>query len=768
MARKRSGSAVGNLLIGVLALGAWVISEYGVMFLILGALGLGAWIFYWLQSNRSEPIEPASIGDARDSRGLAQRESGRKARVLPRLRGDDAWVPSTKVAEVQGRRIGGLVYVGRGLAAAGGGIEPALINPSLPVSGGPADVSLRQTNYWPDYAEISPDARNAYLRWLAAGRDDPSADIGYVFLYFYGLERRALLDAESSEAAKAELPAIEGEVSRLLEIYGRSGSVRRYLGSFLDLLRTRLAPPRLFAGPPPPLRGDDLTFLHRLGLAQCADAGEPLPADWAYLWYVADPSTRLRSAAKRCPREFEALFKERYAQKYGSGMTLPKNRTRLQLDYTPASRGFGHGERFQVGLELPDVTVLTSPVKKLQAIAEDCYDTLAAYSRTVGSDGAKAGSLEALAELPISLWPEIQVRSVKAIRETVAAARNPVPFPMATVLSWLPFSGDLTRPTARALSRALGQAGLGVEPDIGMGSGLPALDSTVYVFPIDGDAMSKRSSRYSAAALTMRLAVAVAAADGETTDKERSLLARQLEDWLHLDEGERQRLHALLRHLSDEAPKLTGLKKSIAVLDAKARDAMGDFLIRVAQSDTDVTAPEIKMLEKIFSMLGLEVGTVYARLHLAATEPITVREGSAIPGRTIPPKPLSQRPSITLDPARVAALQADSERVSAILGSIFDVPVEPPEPIVVDREETPQAPGLMGLDPAHAAFLQALLARPQWTRADLEELAADREMMIDGTLERINEASFDRYEKPILEGEDVVELNQEVVRELLQ
>jgi hypothetical protein len=96
------------------------------------------------------------------------------------------------------------------------------------------------------------------------------------------------------------------------------------------------------------------------------------------------------------------------------------------------------------------------------------------------------------------------------------------------------------------------------------------------------------------------------------------------------------------------------------------------------------------------------------------------------------------------------------------------VPVEPPEPIVVDREETLQAPGLMGLDPAHSAFLRALLARPQWTRADLEELAEDREMMIDGTLERINEASFDLYEEPILEGEDVVELNQEVVRELVQ
>ena len=40
--------------------------------------------------------------------------------------------------------------------------------------------------------------------------------------------------------------------------------------------------------------------------------------------------------------------------------------------------------------------------------------------------------------------------------------------------------------------------------------------------------------------------------------------------------------------------------------------------------------------------------------------------------------------------------------------------------------------------------------------------------MLDGVLEHINEASFDKYEQPLLEGEDVMEVNPEVVRELLQ
>ena len=48
--------------------------------------------------------------------------------------------------------------------------------------------------YWPSYSEISSAARTAYVDWLASGRR-PGAHIGYVFLFFYGIERRVLVDA---------------------------------------------------------------------------------------------------------------------------------------------------------------------------------------------------------------------------------------------------------------------------------------------------------------------------------------------------------------------------------------------------------------------------------------------------------------------------------------------------------------------------------------------------------------------------------------------
>ena len=70
----------------------------------------------------------------------------------------------------------------------------SLIDPTLSVSprGDPDGTTL---GYWPSYATLDPRARRTYLEWLVAGRPG-GAPIGYVFLYFYGLERRLIVDCK--------------------------------------------------------------------------------------------------------------------------------------------------------------------------------------------------------------------------------------------------------------------------------------------------------------------------------------------------------------------------------------------------------------------------------------------------------------------------------------------------------------------------------------------------------------------------------------------
>ncbi|MFX4994044.1 tellurite resistance TerB C-terminal domain-containing protein, partial [Acinetobacter baumannii] len=69
-----------------------------------------------------------------------------------------------------------------------------------------------------------------------------------------------------------------------------------------------------------------------------------------------------------------------------------------------------------------------------------------------------------------------------------------------------------------------------------------------------------------------------------------------------------------------------------------------------------------------------------------------------------------------LDPARIAALQKDTEAVSALLSGIFKEENQP-EPVLVETEPEDDAeapsPGLLGLDEAHSALARLLLSRPE-------------------------------------------------------
>jgi tellurite resistance protein len=715
---------------------------------------------------------------------------------IPAGHGDPVWIPERESASLGDWRLGSLLYFGIGLRAVGSEeIEPALIDPRLPVARGVTECSTRRLPYWSSYSEVTPEARAAYLHWLRTGRKDPTADIGYVFLFFYGLERRALHDVRSSAKAVAEVPVILDEVTRLLGIYGEQRSFRGYAIAFLDFLAAQRLPARSYAAPPVD-RGSELSFLHRLALGQCAADGKPMPASWALLWVTHDRSVSLGTAARRCPREFGQMFELLYRDKYGNGLVLPRNRTLLRLDYRPASASFrGTTQGLSIETGLPDVSVLSSPVKKLAEVAELASEKVARYSRIVGKMPTAAGSFEALVELPIALWPPEYRKQLESVRDVVARAKRPAAVPFEKFRSWVPEFSELTRGKLRALYVALSGVGLGMEPDVRFGGSVPALDSRVVLFADDPETSSEEASpRYLAASLTLHLAAAVAGADGETSEAEKTLLMQQMEEWLSLTESERRRLHAHLRLLLVEPPKLTGLKKRIEGLDTAAREAVADFLSVVAQADDRVTPEEIRQLQKIFRLLGLNPEAVYSKVHAAATEPVSVVEGDedspeTRPRFAIPPAPVAAPSSsgtakngtrgVVLDAAKVAALQRDSERVASILAAVFEAPAEEnalrteladarsAASTQDEKEESSSANLLLGLDGVHSGLLETLLTRTQWARGELEELAEDRELMLDGALERLNEACFERFDMALFEDGDPMVLSAEAVREVL-
>ena len=699
-------------------------------------------------------------------------------RQLPATKSaEQTWVPWDRTVELGGMNLGGGFYFGSGLETISTGeVEPALIDEALPLDLTIRDCTIRRLDYWPSYTLASPQARTSYLRWLSTGRCDPAADPGYVFLYFYGLERRALADGNSSSAARSDIPVIVREVERLLGIYSHSGSFRSYASSFLAFVAAQHNTDRLYKQAAPLKSGEQELSLHcRLALAQAARDGAALNADWAFVWFLGSPDCILRTAARRCPTEFAILFASEYRDKFGAGMRVNPNKTRLKVEHRAASRTFLNQNSFRVELDLPDISILSAPVKRLQEVADRACDQLDRYSRALGKDPHLAGTFDAVVELPVCAWPEVYRAAVDDLGRTLAACSGVVVMPFEKLCErfngWTPRS----KQKLERFAEAIGAAGLGIEPDARLGSGLPSSDEPVVVFA-EKTPLTAVSAPYQAAALVLQLGAAVANADGVVTADERAALASRVASWPGLSVAERRRLHARVEVFVLESPKLSGLKKRLACFQLAERQAIGDFLASIAAADSHIDHSEIKVLEKIYGLLDLDVGGLYSKAHAAA----------ALASSTPPPTEANQpttspatagRPQsnhgINLDLAKVKALQADTDRVSGILGAIFATDEEQPAPDLSDMLaqtetslEPAPAPILPGLDGAHSAFARALMTRSFWARSELLELSTERGVLLDGALERINEAALDHLALLFCEGEDPIEISQDVVKEL--
>jgi TerB N-terminal domain len=308
-------------------------------------------------AGRRKAAEPFAAGTPKDNPVAADRSSadlsitvrvrsaGPARRLTPTKRSgqgvQSVWIGAGQTTVVKSVSIpGGMLYVGSTLAAPDGSTEPAQIDPTLEVDSHAADPQEHLFGYWPRYDEISPTARRAYLTWLAGGRQDPGADVGYVFLFFYGLERRVLVDGRTDAAATSEVPAILAEVERLRGIYNNR-SFQSYSRSFLEYVATSGAFEKAsYLKPPPPATASrGMPLLLRAGLGQCAVDGKPVPAAWALSWARSDPNVSMPRAATRCQGQFDGQFKRIYAERFADGLQLGVNRTKLKVSYRAASAG---------------------------------------------------------------------------------------------------------------------------------------------------------------------------------------------------------------------------------------------------------------------------------------------------------------------------------------------------------------------------------------------------------------------------------------------
>ena len=625
--------------------------------------------------------------------------------------------------------------------------------------------------YWPTYRGSTPEQRKRYLDWLTSGRCRPDVSVSYPFIYFYGLERRALIDRRDHEA-------ILREVLRLLPIYQASRSFQRYGSAFIwtviatlpeplpaDLLQKTIASTSYW-------NEDNLSVL--LGHYHANSC--PLPPEVAYIAAEHDPRTPRSVVVRRHPDRFRELFVRRCSEKFGGGMMLRAAKNTKRFCYSPASATLGHeySGSYSAPISLPNTLGLSSQFKPLIEIWSSAIDDLKLFDRAHRKSSDKQMTAAMYESLPVELrgedHPHFEMWYAVINRNVDDAGWSLVPVGELAAVRGIAERSRLTKSQSEELVRAADSMELAIEPDCRLTGQTYRWNELISVFPRE-ESLDLQDSSYHAASILLRLGMTIAAADGAVDASEINAVTSHLEERFHLTQQSSIRLEHLSQVLTRCPSDDTRIAKQIQHLPLSDREVIGAFLVAVAAADEIVTSEEVKALRKTFRNLGLDAST----LNGLASGRVAV-DGAAD----------SDTDQLVLDPDRIRQILAETDRVAKLLKTVMisdevSDEAQPPH-IVVPPSNSPTSglgPSLPsqfetsiatkavlaksgisiaetmmeGLHSRYHAFLQTLISRSQWTAAEFESIARQNRLMPQGAIDSVNEWSNDRFGDFLIESD---------------
>lgn len=698
---------------------------------------------------------------------------------------DYKWIPPGESVTIANLQIpGGMIYCGKHLKSISDHymIEPSFINASLPIDLENPDSEGNNLNYWPSYSSIPQSNRAAYLLWLAGGRVDTNINIGYVFIFFYGLERRLLNDTKTSNVSHDEIQAIYDELRIMRQIYGPlSSSFNHYVNGLIEVVELGNTKGKFYDLAVPLGKFTyELSPIIKLALGQLALEGKPLTAKWIFQYVLHHPDINLRTPAKRCPGEFKKLFEIWYAKKFKDGIIIKPNKTKVKLNYHCGNAGLS-GLNYNKIWDIPDVSILKSLLNKILPIVEVCQNDLDRYSRWLGQHPGEEDSIIAFSLLPDELASVMTNKKVETFRgwlnNSMDGAEDALINNKELIDRWQTKNDDrMLKSETLSFISFLEKMKYGIEPDVRFGGTSIKAPGKSVIFKLHGQPVSDVGTEYLGEALLIHIAAVIAKADGKIEESERSLLLGFINKSSALVPEEKHRMKALLTwHLNTDI-STKGLKKQLEPLEREQKLLLAEYIVSVAGADGYISPEEVKMLTKLYNFLGFEAKDLYSHIHLFeadktgdSEEPVMVRASeNSRNGYSIPaPEPVMGKQGIDLDMGKIKNIQEETKVVVDILGKIFTE--EEPQEEIVEQEPVADdtTESLQGLDANHTAVLLTFEAQKVWAREEFEKLTSKYDLLPDGALETLNERSLEVCDENLCEGDDPIIINQEVYEELM-
>lgn len=608
------------------------------------------------------------------------------------------------------------------------GIDPNLV---VDTSGGDRSRGLDALTGKAGYASLNPRQRAEYLSWIASNAC-LRTDTAFYLIYLTGLEARIFGEMEGSAPAFEEAACVINRMRGLLE-HAPAGEIRLHIQRMLQTVTV------LWSGSIPPAHSQTLpgsagkspsTKRHldfplailETGwrVAARATLGVPLAGRFGKL--IAADLLRTQSVPLPPVSEahFDAEFRPAFTRDYPNGLLLPSLGTPLCLQYQSQLPGLS-GSYPIAGTLAPDPD--SAGYRDLIDRAGRALRAAALFRSAQAHVPPEATCLFK----PIIRWPEKARQMSEQWRDTLAVYGHTL-VDLARVADTLSIPTSVIFPAATLIASRL-------EILFGGHAFVPRL-------------FNQRTHQ--------RLILLCPAPLQTSTSAEWGLFVMGSLLWLcgppTLEQ--REALRGCLRAWGPSHGLQCDSRAIPVLVDLLCHKPLAGVYNRRSMREANLSALEIADLA--FRILGAR-GIGPKTLHALTNVFDTLRVPRDTLYRWLNGDRASPSAEVTLDPKRIAVVQADTRRAARLLETIFtDAPAPDPEHVV-------ERAALSQHNAWFAGIRDRLVEKPQWSRSEVEALCEAARVPVEGALEAINDCAWDEIDAPFSEGEDPLILTAEAL-----
>jgi len=578
----------------------------------------------------------------------------------------------------------------------------------------PGNINSTPLPYSPHYSLITPAQRWKYLSWMAGGRNEDLDEIGYAFIFFYGLERRALVENQDYDA-------ISKEVKRLLTRYPSSNSFNFYLnqllaystGSHLDAMSDSDIR-ELFPS------FDNLTdYTTKVILSWHWTNKLSVPWDLCYSLAKTSVGFTRTNIVKKSPALIKQLFRIKFLNNFPTGIPFLPEYEQFHLNYRPASPSLMMYTGYSQGSNIIEPLTATIPhlnspsYKLLKKIWDNCIEDLKPAINKLNKTDGKI-TTEVYGALPDALKNEISHPEQESWRTFISTKQ---PIGSSIILQVSDISQQigiekreiLTATQSKTLTSTIEDFGWTIVPDQTISGTSFKWNDTIAIIPSSKNE-KKFSDKFQSAALIFEIAHGIAASDEEISEIEENYLYKFVSEQFSLNIFEIECLKGLRKVLDIQPSSLPKIGKRLSKhLSPEQKITLANYLGEIVLLDDKFVKEEQKAIKTVFKALEIDpiISDELIKKFLVGhipDEPITVlksrstRKGEVIPTQVITPE-------FCIDKERLDRTKEDTKIVQEMLADIFD---QEHEEITIETEPEVKIP----VTPVKAAVRQTDIDLP--------------------------------------------------------